>query len=432
MNKRKSVRWKRLDNAAKIFPPTSNRRNTKVFRFSCSLYEKIQPEKLQQALDRTMVDFPLYASIIRKGMFWYYFEACDLKPEVQEETKSPCSVMYDENKKNLLFQVTYYNKSINLEIYHALTDGTGALQFLRTLVLYYLLVVHQEVTDKNLSIDYDASMAQKEDDSFNKYFDETKRLKKQSLGKAYKVKGEKHEGHRLQVIRGTMSAKEVLTQAKAYNTTLTVFLGSLLVGAIGQEMAMRQRKKPVVISIPVNLRSYFQSASARNFFGVVNIGYYFKKPETPLEEIIDHLQGTLKKELTTERLQSRLNQLVALEHNYFTRVIPLILKKPTLKVAHHIASEEITTVLSNIGRVTMPEAIAHYIDTFDVCVSTDKIQMCVCSYGDKLSISFTSPLKNTEIQKNFFRELTSRGVGVSVTTNIGQAIEGKERKDETM
>lgn len=420
MNKSRTVRWKRLDHAAKIFPPTSNRQNTKVFRFSCSLYETIQEDKLQEALDRTMIEFPLYGAIIRKGLFWYYFEASDLKPKVTEENKSPCAVMYDENKKKLLFEVSYYKKRINLEIYHALTDGAGALQFLKTLVFHYLMLVHTEIAlGSTPSLDYDASMAQKEDDSFNKYFYKGKGKKKDSLGKAYKIHGEKIEGNRLQIIRGTMSVKEVLKQAHAYDTTLTGFLGSLLVCSVAKEMSVRDKKKPVVLSVPVNLRTYFKSASARNFFSVINVGCHFRE-DIVLEDVIKQLNTTFQKELTTEQFKGRLNQLVALEHNYVTRCVPLILKKPTLRIAHYLTNEEITTVLSNIGRVTMPEEIAHYIDTFDVCVSTDKVQVCVCSYGDKLSISFTSPFKNTEIQKDFFRELTERGIKVQIATNINK------------
>ena len=34
--------WLKLDNVGKIFPSTSGKRNTGVFRFSCELTERIQ------------------------------------------------------------------------------------------------------------------------------------------------------------------------------------------------------------------------------------------------------------------------------------------------------------------------------------------------------------------------------------------------------
>ena len=44
--------WRRLDNAAKLFPAASSKRDTRVFRFYCELKEDIQQEILQKAVDR--------------------------------------------------------------------------------------------------------------------------------------------------------------------------------------------------------------------------------------------------------------------------------------------------------------------------------------------------------------------------------------------
>lgn len=418
MSRYKEPSWRQLDNAAKIFPPNSNKQDTKVFRFACRLQEEVQPEVLQEALDKTMLSFPLYASIIRKGLFWYYFETSDLKPTVQLESKSPCSSIYDEDIKSLLFEVSYYKKRINLEIHHALTDGVGALQFLRTLVLNYIVMAHSDVfKEHTLTIDYDASRAEKEVDGFDKYSSKGKGNKNPSIGKAYKFKGEKLEGNVLQVINGVTSVKAVIGEAKRHHTTITIFLCAILIDAISKQMTRREKKQPIVVSVPVNLRPYFESASARNFFSVIHVPYYFGENDT-LEDIINQLKDFFEKELKTEKFQARMDRLMALEKNYATRAVPLVLKKPTLRLAHYLTSNEVTTSFSNIGKVTMPAEVASYIDGFDVYVSTKKIQVCLCSYEDQLSISFTSPFVSTEVQKHFFRELTNRGISVLISTNV--------------
>ena len=63
--------------------------------------------------------------VLRKGLFWHYLEPCNLRPIVKEEYKEPCSRLYIRDKKTLLFEVTYYKKRINFEVFHVLTDGTG-------------------------------------------------------------------------------------------------------------------------------------------------------------------------------------------------------------------------------------------------------------------------------------------------------------------
>ena len=65
----KSRQWSRLDNAAKIFPPTSSKRDTKVFRFVCELKEPVDGPMLQRALNKTVETFAMYGSILRKGIF---------------------------------------------------------------------------------------------------------------------------------------------------------------------------------------------------------------------------------------------------------------------------------------------------------------------------------------------------------------------------
>ena len=177
----KSENWNKLDNAAKIFPPTSNERDTKVFRFSCQLKEPVDGLLLQQALDDVIGKFPIFCSVLKRGMFWYYLEHRETRPLVLPEHRPPCSELYDRNRKNLLFEVTHFRRRINLEIYHALSDGTGALQFLRTLVCRYLSLAHPEISGDPVSeLDYDASSFEKGEDSFLKYYDPKKKVKREN------------------------------------------------------------------------------------------------------------------------------------------------------------------------------------------------------------------------------------------------------------
>ena len=71
---RKTLSWSRLDNAAKIFPPTSHGSDTGVFRLSCEFTEPVAPDVLQEALDRTLMQYPHLLMVMRRGVFWYYLE----------------------------------------------------------------------------------------------------------------------------------------------------------------------------------------------------------------------------------------------------------------------------------------------------------------------------------------------------------------------
>ena len=107
MKKKKSKSWYKLDNAAKIFPPTTDKYDTKTFRFAVSLKEKIDSKILKEALNVTLKDFSIFSSVLKKGFFWYYLEESDIEPEVTLESSPICDYM-DEGK--LLFKVMYYKK----------------------------------------------------------------------------------------------------------------------------------------------------------------------------------------------------------------------------------------------------------------------------------------------------------------------------------
>lgn len=420
MTRKMPIEWAKLDNAAKIFPPATNEKDTKVFRFVCELKETIDPIILQSALNITLDMFPIYKSILRRGFFWYYFENTDTKPMVQEEHKLPCSMIYYPNRKNLLFEVSYYNKRINLEMYHALADGTGALQFLKTLVYHYITIKHRsDFQEKLPSLDYDASFTQKNDDSFLKHYSgDRSLLNKVKLRKAYHITGRRYIDNRLKIIEGEMSVKEVLELAHRYNTTITVYLTAVFIKSIYEDMPVRSRKYPVILTVPVNLRAYFPSVTTRNFFTTISISYLFGKNSCQLEDIIRSVKESFDKELTEENMRKHIDRLSALEHNAFMRVVPLVFKDYVLRFAHYLSNRGITAAVSNIGKITVSKELEPYIQFFDCFTSANRPQICMCSFGDRLVVGYGTPFIGTDIPKSLIRILTDEGIKVTISSNI--------------
>ncbi|NLL07356.1 MAG: hypothetical protein GX270_16630 [Clostridiaceae bacterium] len=419
------VEWSRLDNASKIFPATCSYRDPKVFRIACELFETVDREVLQKALDAAMERFPLYKSILRRGIFWFYFETSDIIPTVEKENNTVCAPIYRKYERSLLFRVFYYKKRINLEVFHALSDGTGALWFMKTLVYHYLTIKYKnKLEGKVQELNYNASISEKMDDSFIRHYpgwDLKQQFswnkKEDKLVKAYRIKGSKNEENRVKVIEGTMSAKEVLEQARKHNATLTVLLSSIFITSIYQDMPMRKKHYPVVLSIPINLRKFFKSETARNFFSTMNVGYSLKNEEVSLDKVIESLNESFKRELTQERLNRHLNWLISLERNPLARVVPLPLKKISLRIANVVMDLGITAAVSNVGRIEMPAEFEKYIYQFSIIPNVKRPQMAICTYGDRLVVTFASPFRETELQKTFFRTLSEMGIKIEISSN---------------
>lgn len=426
MKQRNKVQWKRLDNVSKVFPALANDKDTKVFRYICQLNEIVDPSILQIAVDVTIENFPLYRSVLRKGFFWYYFEASNINPEVTEESLPLCARIFYPDRRNLLFRVSYYNYRINLEVFHALSDGTGALWFMKTLVYNYLLLKHKEdFQDYIPELDFTASISEKMDDSFGRHYkgsnffhSKNRNSLAPSMRKAYPIPGNTNEENRIKLVEGSMSVKRVLEVVREYETTLTVFATSLYIYSICKTMENRMKKYPIIVSVPINLRQYFESYTARNFFSTMDISYNFSTDPSDLESIIEKVSQDFKDELSEENLTLHLNKFMSIESNPLARIIPLGLKDLAMKVINYITDRGLTTSLSNTGRVTMPKEFNKYIDEFSLCVSARRPQITMCSYNDRLVISFTSPFEETDIQRHFFQFFAKKGIDIEITSNL--------------
>ena len=143
------------------------------------------------------------------------------------------------------------------------------------------------------------------DDSFQKHYSVKRIPKKVKITKAYRIQGRRPIDNRIKIIEGLMPVKDVLELSRKHNTTLTVYLTALFIKSINKEMSVRSKKNPVVLSVPVNLRSYFPSVTARNFFAAVNISYDFNKSGEELEDIIMGVKDSFEREFTRIVFENR-------------------------------------------------------------------------------------------------------------------------------
>ena len=409
--KQKKARWRKLDNAAKLYSASSNKKDTRVFRFYCELKEQVQSELLQEALDQTLETFPTFLMVLRKGLFWHYLEPCNLRPVVKEEYKEPCSRLYIRDKKTLLFEVTYYQKRINFEVFHVLTDGTGATEFLKELVKNYLYLAHKEEGLEQVSLQpEDMTVQDQEDDSFLKYYSkDQKRPKKRKLH-AFQIRRKKKDGNRLHVHESIVSVQAILKRSRELGVSMTIFLTAIYMMALHEEMSKMQKKRSVILMVPVNLRKFFPSTSMLNFFNWIEPGYDFATQDENFEAVLNHTKAFFEAELTKEKMSAHISELLALELHPILRLAPLELKNLCIQAGAKFSEKNVTAIFSNMSAVKMPENYVPYIERFGVYTNTPKMELCLCSFQDKLSFAFTSRYDTENIERNFYRLLKEQGI----------------------
>ena len=408
-----SDNWYRIDNVSKVFLATVGKRDTRSFRLSCTLKEDIDPEILQEAVTSAIDDRPQMQVRIRRGIFWHYMEDTDLMPVVKKEDDRICPLLYFPSKTMLHYQVTYFGRRINLDISHVLADGTGAMEFLNIVVLEYLRRKYPgEFAD--IAIHSGASAGDLSQDSYRQFFGSKNFSRGPARQKAYHLGGLKLPYHQLQFFEIQLMTSQIRPRAKDLNVSLTSYLGALWMLAIREDMPPRKSNLPVTISLPVNLRNYYPSKTARNFFNSVNVSHVFDH-EITLEELAKEFDVSLKEQLTEENVKKQMDNFETMEYFAPVRVVPLFIKQWVVRHFTKQSNKKVSMTFSNMGVQKHPDPLGERIENYSGFCSTNTIFSTMFGYGDQLILGVSSAYMNTGVVKNFVRFLSASGIDVTVS-----------------
>ena len=409
--------WYKIDNVAKLFLATHNKRDTRSIRISCILEEPVDGKLLQQALDETVRLRPQFQVRIRRGFFWHYIEGTDAMAKVTEENDRICPVMYGPDYKGVLhYKVSYFLDRINIDMFHAISDGTGAIIFMKLLVLNYLKLAHPGQLD-DVVLTEGATDDERYQDSYSHFYENTemvipgKILNKKK--KAYQIQSRKLLYNQLQFFEIHFPADKLLKMSKGMGVSLTSFLGAKLMIAIQKGMPLGMKKRPITVSMPVNLRNYYPSETLRNFFNSVDFSHVFDGSET-VESLAKDFDAHLKEAIKPDKIRSQMNRYQKIERLYVTRVVPLILKQPVVRSFAKKEAKTVTCVLSNLGPVKVPDKMAGYIKGFTDFCSTEKLFITVTSYGNDLVLGVASAYQGTSVIKRLIDSLKTDDMEVKV------------------
>ena len=416
--------WYRIDNTGKIFHAVSSATNSSVFRVSMIMNETVEPECLQEALDIVAVRFPTLTVRVRKGLFWDFMEHNDEQLLVKPETGHPCSPIDRKENNAYLIRVLYFEKRISVEIFHSLTDGGGAVEFLKTLVYQYLVQRGEEVaTDGVILHPEDAPEPEEMEDSFERYASSDTALRPEGRAeKAYQIKGTAFEPPGIHVTHGVVDGTALNAFAKSRGTSLTGFLTSVLIQAIHEERMRRDMTDGTVsIALPISLRRQFPSVTLRNFFSVANIGVPMDG-YMHLEDIIKEVTGQLISHTDKNVLQAGIDRFVSLQGKWIVRALPVLVKYPIMRIGFNQYGERSKTMtFSNLGNIPLPESLKPHVDRMEVILYPTRkspINAAIGTLNGRLTITFARSIEEADIIRAFFKSLTEiTGLDVEVYSN---------------
>lgn len=421
----KKLRWVRLDNAAKIYPAARRKNWSNVFRQSVTLKEQVDTEILSSALDVTVKRFPSIAARLRKGIFWYYLQELESAPELSEEYSYPLVYMSNEEMRRCALRVIVYRNRIAVEFFHSLTDGTGALIFLKNLTAEYLeqkygisIPYENGITDRRIS-----APEEELEDCFQKNAGPVPLSRRDT--DAWHMYGDPEKDAFLNLTCFKLSVREALDAAHRYNSTLTVFMSAVMMQAL---LELQKQKDPNVskhkrikLLIPVNLRQLFPSNTLRNFAMYTVPELDPRLGEYSFEEICNIIKHKMGTEFTRKHMSCVIATNVNDERNPLVRLIPLPIKNMVMKaIFDSVGEKKSCLTLSNLGLIKVPEIMAEYIERFDFILGAQAQAPYNCgmlSYGDSIYINFIRNIKDPELERCFFAVLQSLGLSAEAESN---------------
>ena len=423
---KESLRWVRLDNAAKIYPAARRRNWSNVFRQSATLFDDVDVAVLTSALELTVKRFPSIAARLRKGVFWYYLQQVESAPRIREEYSYPLTHMSKREMRECAFRVIVFHNRIAVEVFHSLTDGTGALIFLKSLVAEYLEQKYAiEIPHEDGVWDRRAHPADEElEDCFSKNAGAVPASRKDT--NAWHMSGEPQKDGFLNLTCFNIPVKEAIGMAHKHHSTLTVFMSAVMMKALfnlqNEKQPNIRRQKRIKLLIPINLRQLFPSSTLRNFAMYCIPELDPRLGDYSLNEICKVVQHKMGSEFTAKHMSRVIATNVNDERNPFLRLIPLPIKNIVMKaVFDSVGERKSCLTLSNIGQVKVPEAMAAYIKRFDFILGVQAAAPYNCgmlSFRDTIYINFIRNTKDAELERHFFSVLQELGLSVTVESNL--------------
>ena len=419
-----SKQWMRLDNAALIFPAIRRRRWVNVFRVSATLTEAVDPALLQRAVEDLTPRFPSLYVRLKTGFFWYYLEALPEPPRVREDWAYPLTLMQEKELHTCCLRVMYFQSRIAVEFFHSLTDGTGGMVYLKTLTARYLTLKYgTEFPPEEGVLDWrQAPRPQELEDSFLRHTNGV--VLNDREPDALRLGGT-WEPDFLHLVTGIVPTEALLEAAHRQGATVTVFLAAVLAEAIlglqAERCPDRRKRKPVKVTVPINLRRLYGSQTLRNFVLTLNPGVDPRMGDYDLSQLCRVMAAQLAAEGTAQQMAGRIAANVTPQQNPLIRAVPLPVKNLVMSLVYARRGESKGCInLSNLGLLRLPSGMVPYVRRLEFIIGTQRSypnNCSVASYGAETCVNMIRNIRESELERRFFSRLVELGVPVRIESN---------------
>lgn len=407
-----TARWQ-LDNVGKFYSAQAGSEHQTVFRISAEMDDAVDPEKLQLALDDAVRSHPGFNVTLESGLYWRRLREGVWRPLVSPAGDAICGRLHF-GPESVLFRVSWHDSTINVEVSHMISDGRGTLELMRSLLGSYVTWRYAEKPRAGAA---DAPGIEGEavqtEDSYSRNYEPDK-SRSTKTPRAYRIPGWRNLA-RTSFTELRLDADKVHATSTGMGVSVTSLVIAAVMSAIADGMRAWDKKRTVLLDVPIDLRRFYQSDTLRNFFGLAFVSYSPDRTGRDIEDIARDVQRQLSEATQLDVLKRRMNRMVKLEKHPILRKAPVFLKDWALRIADSVNARRVTATASSLGRIQLPDEVARHVRSMRVLTSTRSMSFTFCTFGNAFSLGVSSIVANNDVQDALAHALARLGLGVETT-----------------
>ena len=394
-----------IDNSALMYLSLLRRDHANTYRFTVRLTDPVHPHVLQQAADRIFHRFPGIFAGFHPGFFSYSQVPAAAAPVVRQDD-GLLRTLSKEEVRCCPYRIFHAGNEISVEIFHALTDGFGAMATIRALLGEYLYLLHGIRSPERTTVCAEDSENLGEE-LRDAYLDHSEETPASVPNRTACLLPNNQRNWEVKAVSRPFLTDRLLRGAKACGVSLTAFLTGIMAESI-QELQFGEGK-PVRIMVPIDLRKLNPSKTLRNYILYALPTLEPEQARLPRNQRMEILHRQLREQVTAEYLFPQVARNVRLQGMLLFRMLPLPVKRLLTRVSYGIYGERNSSItLTNLGNVTFSAELRPYVREMDVLLTPRRKSPYNCaliSCGGETRISITRFNQHPNFEERFFRKL---------------------------
>lgn len=364
----------------------------------------IDPIRLDNSIREAIKHYPLFGTSVEfeKG---YYLKTNELPLILLNTSENDRPNTFGKNTNRYPWRIIYHEKTLCFEWLHGVSDGVGALDFLKQILLAYF-----DCKLENKSTNFLVAPG------LEPFFDNKEK------GKNYKLDPKGFNHKKLPCLYKDYKAdchvlrcetQEVLSLAKACDSSVIPVLAILFSQAIRKHLPAKLKNRSVAANIDLDLRRPLKYETMHNCVNTLRLTYLdeydklnFKAIAKIYKEKLDH--GRIPENII-RGLTSRVNTF---------RIVHLTHNKKLLKLIYKIGGpifkyDDCNFVVTYLGKIDLPDSIIEKIENIDIKSWPDggDCVLAALDYNGKFNLNISDNFKEKGIVEDFI--LLAKQLGIN-------------------